>query len=219
MNAMILAAGRGNRMRPLTDITPKPLLEVDGQSLIDYHLNALAKIDCHKVIINVCYKAQHITAHIEAKRQNYPFDIVISDESQQCLGTGGGIYHALPALGDKPFLLLSADIFTDFPLDTLPQQIDNLAHLIMVNNPHFHPKGDFSLDANGILHANNGKALTYGNIAIINPKLFIKAPTGPFPLSQLLKPAIAQQQITGELYQGLWDNVGTPAQLTALNLD
>lgn len=231
MKAMILAAGHGQRMRPLTKTTPKPLLPVGGQLLIDYHLNALAQAGIHEVVINVCYHGDKIIEYVgDGKR--YGLEIQFSLEHKGCLGTGGGIQQALPLLGHQPFILLSADIFTDFPLQVLLESellnsfdVDSenklrcLAHIILVNNPSYHPDGDFTLDKQGMIQLNGSHKLTYANIALIHPKLFFdsKPMLSVFPLSDLFKKAIAMQAMTGQIYQGFWDNIGTPQQLEILN--
>ena len=213
---MILAAGRGERMLPLTQETPKPLLTVGGKFLIDYHLNALVKAGIQEIIINVCYLGNQIINHIGTGKR-YHLKITYTEENEGCLGTGGGILKALPLLGANPFILLSADIFTNFPITVLPKNLNSLAHLILVDNPSFHPRGDFSLGKDGVIHLNGENRLTYANIGVIDPNLFEDAPSEPFPLSLLLKKAIQEKKITGEYYQGLWQNIGTPEQLYSLN--
>lgn len=216
MKAMILAAGRGERMQALTELTPKPLLTVGNQFLIDYSLYALATAGIKEVVINVCYQAQQIIETL-GRGQRYGLKISYADETAGCLGTGGGVYNALKYLGEEPFILLSADIFTSFPLNKLPKKLQGLAHLVLVNNPSFNPEGDFCLAADGQINSDSQPKLTYANIAVIHPKLFQNAPIGAFPMKVLLQQAIVNKQISGELYQGYWDNIGTPQQLVTLN--
>lgn len=215
MKAMILAAGRGQRMHPLTETLPKPLMPLGKQLLIDYHLQALAAAGVEEVVVNVCYHADKIINHL-SHGEKYGLKILYSDETKGCLGTGGGIRNALPLLGDKPFILLSADIFTQFPIQNLPHKLTGLAHLILVNNPPFNLSGDFHLHE-GFLHLEGNPKLTYANIAVLDPTLFQQAPEGSFPLSLILKQAIEQQLLTGEFYEGYWDNIGTAQQLQELN--
>lgn len=229
MKAMILAAGRGQRMQPLTETTPKPLLPVGGRLLIDYHLHALAAAGIQDVVINVCYHANQIIQYL-GDGHRYGLRIVFSHEQDGCLGTGGGIKKALQFLGDEPFILLSADIFTHFPLQTLlkTKLLDSfqtsplnssptLAHLVLVDNPYYHSQGDFTLDHQGWLKLEGSNKLTYAGIGVISPKLFATAPIEAFSLSILFKQGINLQAVTGEHYLGFWDNIGTPEQLQALN--
>lgn len=216
MKAMILAAGKGQRMRPLTDVTPKPLLIVNGQPLIVYHLQSLAKIGIKEVMINTHYLGEQIIQKI-GNGERFGLKIEYSIE-EQLLDTGGGIYKALQFLGPEPFLVVSADIHTDFPLHTLPPYPNSLAHLVMVDNPYYLPDGDFSLDKGIVKSKAPGMAtFTYGNIGIYRPEFFAHAPQGAFPLGQLLRQHIADGLITGQYYSGSWHNIGTPADLELVN--
>lgn len=217
MKAMILAAGLGLRMRPLTLTTPKPLVKVRGKALIDYHLEALKKIKVSDVVINVHHLGQKIIDHVE-KHWGYEFNLHFFRE-QEILGTGGGIYQALSVFGNEPFIVISADIFTDYPLEKLSQRLQGLAHLVMVDNPSFHAKGDFYLNQNGLLSLDTGKLLTYGNIGVFHSDLFIPSLAPKFEMREVLIPAIQNEKITAEYYQGGWENIGTIAQLEALNSD
>lgn len=215
MKAMILAAGLGQRMRPLTAITPKPLLSVGQHRLIEYHLFALAKAGIKEVIINVSYFPEQFQ-QILGDGSRYGLNIYYSLEpSQQPLETGGGILQALPLLGDGPFIALSADLWTDFPFAELPQQINGLAHLVLVPNPPHHPTGDFCLREGKVFFAGSEK-WNFGGIAIYHPQLFADCKPGAFPIVKPLSSAITAEKVTGQIYQGEWVNVGTIAQLAEL---
>lgn len=212
MRAMILAAGRGERMGELTLTTPKPLLRVAGRYLIEYALLNLKKAGIHEVVINVSHLADKIQAAL-GDGSAYGMAITYSIEPTR-LETGGGIYQALPLLGDAPFIVVSGDVISDFPLLSLPAEPKRLAHLVVVNNPDFHPIGDFGL-VNGFLDREAPVKYTFANIGMYRPELFCEASAGAFPLNQLLFPAIARKEITGELDESAWYNVGTPSQLNA----
>lgn len=215
MKAMILAAGRGARMRSLTDTTPKPLLTIAGKPLIVYHLLALAAAGIHDVVINTWYLGDHI---IELIGNGTSLGLNISYSIEDPLmDTGGGIVKALPMLGTDPFLVVSADIFTNFPLHTLPTTPVGLAHLVLVNNPSYHLTGDFSLNNGQVTLLNSSNSLTYGNIGIFRPEFFVAAPNGPFPLGNLLRQHIADNLVTGQYYSGIWRNIGTPEELELVN--
>lgn len=214
MKAIILAAGRGARLRPLTDHTPKPLIMVGEHPLIAYHLINLAKIGITDVIINISYLAEKIKTTLGSGQQ-YGVNIEYSYEPE-ILETGGGIYQALPLLGPKPFLVISADIWTAYPFEQLPTQLNKLAHLVLVPNPDFYPAGDFTCAADGLLGLASDGRYTFGNIGIYHPDLFAGCSPGHFRLGHLLIEKIKQQQVTGEVYQGEWANIGTLEQLTLL---
>ena len=210
MRAFILAAGRGERMRPLSKLCPKPLLLLKGQPLISYHLRALAKIGIREIIINVCYLGTMIQDTLQDGSQ-FGVQIQYSVEDT-LLDTGGGIQQALPLLGDDPFLVISADIYTDFPLQTLVNQPSGLAHLVLVDNPRYNLQGDFALQGKCLVLDGLPK-YTYGNIGVFRKEFFQDPPERVFPLRVLLDKYIKQQQVTGEYYTGLWNNIGTPAEL------
>jgi MurNAc alpha-1-phosphate uridylyltransferase len=210
MKAMILAAGRGARMGALSERTPKPLLPVAGKPLIAHHLTTLAQANIHEVVINVSHLG-HLIQETLGDGGNYGVHIHYSVEPQ-ALETGGGIYQALPLLGNDPFIIISGDIWTDYPWQTLPEKLTGLAHLIMVTNPDFHPRGDFFLDKDGKLHTNGSPTLTYASMGIFHPDLFKHCRPGIFRLIDVLLPAIARGEITGEQYTGDWVNVGTEQQ-------
>ena len=216
MKAMILAAGRGERMRPLTDHTPKPLLPVAGRALIDYHLEALARAGLREVVINHA----HLGVQIEAALGNgsrHGLRISYSPEPEGALETGGGILQALSKLGPDPFLVINGDIWTDYDYARLPQRLDGLAHLVLVDNPPQHPDGDFHLHPDGRLHDTGGVRLTFSGIGVYHPDLFTGCEPGRFPLAPLLRRAIAQGQVSGEHFTGRWADVGTPERLRELD--
>ena len=218
MKAMILAAGRGERMRPLTDKTPKPLVPLGQGRLIEPLLYALKRAGIREVVINVCYLAQQIMDYLE-DGSRYGINIRYSKEDELGgLETGGGVYQALPLLGSNPFMLISADIVTDYPFDILmKKELAGLAHLIFVDNPEFHSKGDFHLSAHGEVFLQGNNFLNFAGISLIHPNLFKDCKPGKFSLNKLFHEAIKSKQITGEHYRGIWHNVGTLEQLQALN--
>lgn len=216
MKAFILAAGLGERMRPLTATTPKPLLTVNDTPLIVYILERLSAAGITEVMINIHHLGEQIR---EALGDGERFNLTLhySDESQQLLGTGGGIQRALPWLGDAPFMVVSADIFTDYLFEPLPDLAANdLAHVVLVNNPDYHPQGDFSLDETGRAGL-TGMRFTYANIAVLSPALFTDPTATVFSLGPLLESAVMRGKVTGEFYNGHWFNVGNPDILAALN--
>jgi len=217
MRAMILAAGRGQRMGELTCATPKPLLKINDLSLIEYHLYALAKANFKEVVINICYLGNQIR-DLVGDGAKYGLAIQYSFEAT-ALDTGGGIMAAIELLApntNDSFLVISADIFTDFDFTQIFKS-QALAHLYMVPNPSYHPQGDFCLK-NGMLSLEQDKKLTYANIGVFSKHFFKNAPTGAFPLSLLLKQHIAKKQISAELFLGQWFNVGTPQDLIQAEL-
>lgn len=207
---MILAAGRGERMRHLTAATPKALLRVGDRYLIDYSIYALKSIGIKEIVINVSYLSEQIKSAL-GDGSRYGVAILYSEENEP-LETGGGIFKALPLLGDNPFIVLSADVVTDYALQKLPKIPEKLAHLVLVDNPEFHPEGDFGLEGNK-LFLNAHKKFTFGNIGVYRPELFQHCQGGKFRLGDLLKQAILNEAVTGESYHGFWQNFGTPAQL------
>ncbi|OGT67557.1 MAG: mannose-1-phosphate guanylyltransferase [Gammaproteobacteria bacterium RIFCSPHIGHO2_12_FULL_45_9] len=208
--AMILAAGRGERLRPLTDHTPKPLIRMGAYTLIEHHLLKLANSGIHEVVINLAYRGTDIEDALSSG-ERYGVSIQYTHEPEGALGTGGGVFAALPLLGTEPFILISADIFTDFPFNTLPAPT-GLAHLVVVDNPAYHPEGDFGLTTAGLL-TDTPRDYTYGNIGVLHPQLFHGCTQTQFELGPLLRHAIQQQQVTGEYYHGAWFNVGTAEEL------
>jgi MurNAc alpha-1-phosphate uridylyltransferase len=213
--AMVLAAGLGNRMRPLTDEVPKPLLEVGGKPLLVYHLEALARAGVRDVVINHGRNGQRIE---DAMGDGSRFGVRIrySPEGDTPLETGGGIRRALPLLGEKPFIIVNGDVFTDFDFARLPAELPGLAHLVMVPNPPHNPQGDFALAGEVVLESGQTN-MTYSGIAVLDPALFRDCPDGAFPLAPLLRAAMGRRQVTGECFDGRWVDVGTPERLRQLD--
>ena len=217
MRAMILAAGRGERMRPLTDRTPKPLLEVGGQPLIVHHIRALATAGFRELVINL----GHLGGQIEAALGNgrsFGVDIAYSPEPPGALETGGGIFNALSLLGPEPFVVINGDIWTDYRYDLLPRRPDGLAHLVMIDNPEQHPDGDFVL-TEGRVQAEGSDRLTFSGVSVLDPVLFQHCEPGRFPLAPLLRQAICNGQVSGEYYPGRWYDIGTPERLARLDAE
>jgi len=229
MRAMILAAGRGERMRPLTDERPKPLLDVGGRSLLEWHLAALARAGIRDVVINHAWLGERI---VEALGDGHRHGVRIqySAESEGALETAGGIIQALPMLGSDPFLVINGDIWTDFDFSRLPVLDEQtLGSLVLVPNPSQHPRGDFSLiarDGSGFdiladplrLEAEDAPPrYTFSGIAVYRPEFFAGFPPGRRPLLPLLRAAAASGRLRGRLYQGLWFDIGTPERLRELD--
>lgn len=216
MKAMILAAGLGTRMRPLTDHCPKPLLEVGGKALIVHHLERLAAAGIREVVINVSYRAEQIMTALD---QGEAFGLRIHwSEEHTPLETGGGIHQALSLLGSAPFVLINGDVWSDIDLSQLGRIAEgDLARLVMVDNPEHHPAGDFHLDAQGKLHAEASPRLTYSGIALIEPALVAAHEPGCFPLAPLLREAMSQGRVSGHHHRGRWVDVGTPQRLRTLD--
>ncbi|MDF4002717.1 N-acetylmuramate alpha-1-phosphate uridylyltransferase MurU [Luteibacter sahnii] len=215
-HALILAAGRGERMRPLTDATPKPLLEVNGTPLIVHHIEKLAAADVRYIVINTSYMADRFPDAL-GDGSRWGVRLRYSYEGPQPLETGGGMRNALPLLGPEPFIAVSADIVSDIDYNALPREPQGLAHLVMVPNPAFHPEGDFAL-RDGMLFE-DGDRLTFGNVGVYRRELVASEPPGAFKLLPSYRRAIAEGRLTGERFDGYWRNVGTPAQLDAVRLD
>jgi N-acetyl-alpha-D-muramate 1-phosphate uridylyltransferase len=223
MKAMILAAGRGERMRPLTDHTPKPLLLVAGKPLIVWHLERLAQAGVREVVINHAWLGEQL---IKALGTGQPWGVSIAFSAESpALETAGGIAHALPLLGQEPFLVINGDIWSDWPLERAAQIAQRLqtsgclrAHLVLVNNPVHHPQGDFGLDDQGLARQEADHRLTFSGIGIYHPVLFEGvSPNTPSALAPLLRSAMQQNAVTAELHQGDWIDVGTPERLHELS--
>jgi N-acetyl-alpha-D-muramate 1-phosphate uridylyltransferase len=228
MKALIFAAGRGERMRPLTEHTPKPLLPVAGKALIEWHLDKLSAIGIKDVVINIAWLANKFEPTLgDGSRWN--MRIHYSHEGNEPLETGGGILHALPLLGDAPFLLVNGDVFTDYDFAKLPNQLSGLAHLVMVDIPVHAKQGDFHLADNGKLRSDGPRLLTYSGIGVFRAALLqgwqtiIGNPIGAvqhpprFKLAPLLRAAMQEDLISGEYFNGLWTDVGTPERLQQLD--
>lgn len=214
---MILAAGRGERMRPFTDQVPKPLLQAGGHALVEYHLHALAQAGFQEIVINMAWLGARIREALGGG-ERYGLSIRYSDEGAAALGTGGGLHRALPLLGSEPFLVVNGDIWSDQPLAGLRLPAGALAHLVLADNPAHHPAGDFALDVAGRVHGGQPR-LTYTGLAIMDPVLFAGCAPGEFPLRPLFDRALAAGRLTGERHAGTWLDVGTPARLAALDAD
>jgi len=217
MRAMILAAGRGNRMRPLTDSVPKPLLKINGQHLLEYHIKALASAGVKYIVINLAYLGSQIEAAI-GSGDKYGVQIEYSNEGE-ALETGGGIYKALPLLGDEPFLVVNGDVWSDFNFDNIVKRSVELVHLVLVPNPRQHPNGDFTLDNDKVINKKGEGASTFSGIGVYHPQLFSACSSGKFPLAPLLISAMDQGRASGEIFTGQWHDIGTPERLAALNAD
>ncbi len=217
MKAMILAAGRGERMRPLTERTPKPLLPVAGKPLIEYHVERLLQAGFDGLVINVSWLGEQIVEYLQASPWS---DAIAWSREAEPLETAGGIVQALPLLGDAPFALVNGDIWTDYPFAQLLQRrpLPGGAHLVLVDNPPEHRQGDFRLDAAGLLaRPAAGERLTYSGMGVYSPDLFAACSPGKRPLLPLLEQAIAAGILGGEHYAGDWEDVGTPERLAALD--
>jgi len=215
MNAMLLAAGRGERLRPVTDRVPKALVEVRGKSLIERHLDALAACGCRKVVINLGWLGDQIAERVGSGKR-YGLDVVYSDEGDDVLETGGGILRALPLLGSEPFVVVNADIYTDMPLPPPMPAPDELGHLVLVPRPAHKPEGDFQL-ARGKIAVAARPSWTFSGVAAYRPALFEGLQQGRFPLAPLLRAAAERGALGGSIYDGVWEDVGTPERLESLN--
>ena len=216
MRAMILAAGRGERMRPLTDHCPKPLLPVAGKPLIVYHLEKLAMAGIREVVINHAYLGRQLVERLGDGKQ-FGLRLRYSDESDRVLETGGGIQRALPLLGDDPFWVINGDIWTDIDYRRLPKQLASgcLAHLLLADNPLHNPGGDFQLSGS-LLHSDGPDKLTFAGIGLYDPRLFAGCRPGRFALAPLLREAMGRGAIAGSHCGGYWTDVGTPQRLADL---
>lgn len=214
-NALIFAAGRGERLRPLTDATPKPLLRVDGKTLIEHHLEKLAAAGVERVVINTSHLAEQFPAAL-GDGSHWRLAIHYSHEGPQPLETGGGMRRALPLLGPAPFIAVSADIVSDCDYATLPADPSGFAHLVMVPNPDFHPRGDFWLDRTRLNEDGIGARLTFGNIGVYRPELVAAEADGRFKLLPMYQRAMREGRLSGERHDGFWRNIGTLEQLREL---
>jgi MurNAc alpha-1-phosphate uridylyltransferase len=232
--AFVLAAGRGERMRPLTESTPKPLLRVGGMRLIEWHLHALARAGVREAVINIAHLSSQFAAALHDGKA-YGLRVRYSDEGAQALETGGGMLHALALLGDAPFLGVNGDIWCDFDFATLPSMPEGMAHLVLVDNPAQHPGGDFWLGADGRVHGcaerpePDARRLTFSGIGVYRPSVLEdwRATIGDtpgarltpprFPLAPLLRTAMARGAVSGTHHRGRWFDVGTPQRLHELD--
>jgi N-acetyl-alpha-D-muramate 1-phosphate uridylyltransferase len=227
-HALIFAAGLGERMRPLTDHTPKPLLSVRGKPLIVWHLEKLAAIGVHYVVINTSHLADQFP-QVLGDGSRWGLRLRYAYEGPTPLETGGGMLNALPLLGPEPFVVVSGDIWTDADFADLPAEPAGVAHLLMVDNQPHHPQGDFALDGNGLLHSKGDKRLTYSGIGVYRREFLdgwrdivehdaatdSKPPR--FKIRPLLEAGMARGAVTGSHHHGDWTDVGTPERLASLN--
>lgn len=214
MRAMILAAGRGERLRPLTDHTPKPLLKAGGKPLILHLIENLVRGGMDEIIVNTAHLGEKIQDSLGDGR-DFGAKIQYSPENE-ALETGGGIYRALPLLGHEPFLVINGDIATDFPFGTLKDRTVELAHLVLVPNPDHHPQGDFGLDK-GLALDKGSPQFTFGGIGVYRPELFSGCTAGRFPLAPLLRSAMNGSKVSAELWPGFWMDIGTVERLEAFD--
>ncbi|MHB1540656.1 MAG: N-acetylmuramate alpha-1-phosphate uridylyltransferase MurU [Steroidobacteraceae bacterium] len=214
--AMLLAAGRGERLRPITDTVPKPLVAVAGKPLIAYHLEALAAAGIHEVIVNVSWLGEQIRSALGTGAR-YGVRITYSDEGPEPFETGGGIFRALPMLGPAPFLIINADIWLERDLRgcaALPEDAD--ARIVLTSNPEHHPHGDFGLEDGWVVERSSNR-LTYTGVGVYRPQFFLGCRPGRFPLLPLLKRAIAAGRLRGERFEGPWFDAGSPERLARLD--
>jgi MurNAc alpha-1-phosphate uridylyltransferase len=213
--AMILAAGRGERLRPLTDTTPKPLLRIHGQPLIERHVIGLVRAGISRLVINLAWLGSQIREYL-GDGARYGATIVYSEEQPRALETAGGIIRAMPHLEPGPFAVVNGDIYTNFPFETLMVAADREAHLVLVPNPPQHPRGDFGLEQGVALPA-AAMQYTFSGIAMYRRAFFAGYADGVRPLKPLLLRSMAATRCSAELYTGMWEDVGTPERLQALN--
>jgi N-acetyl-alpha-D-muramate 1-phosphate uridylyltransferase len=216
MKAMILAAGRGERMRPLTDNTPKPLLIVAGKPIIEHTINQLVAAGFTEIVINHARFGQQIEDYL-GNGKNFGATIAYLSEGDEPLETAGGIVNALPLLGKDAFLVVNGDIATDFPFSALRTVAVELAHLVLVDNPLHHTKGDFGLDKSGWITEIDSQLYTFSGIGLYHPDLFANTSPGKSKLAPLLRAAIKEHRVTGQHYPGFWMDIGTPERLQELD--
>ena len=212
--AMILAAGRGERMRPLTDHTPKPLLTVHDKPLIVWHIERLKKAGISQLVINHAHLGEQIE-HALGDGSAFGVSIAYSPE-ETALETGGGIAHALSLLGEQPFLVVNGDVWTDIDFEALALDEGDAAHLVLVNNPSHNPNGDFALNK-GRVSVDGSDKLTFSGVGLYQPHLFSDQSEECFPLAPLLRNAMSQNTVSGQHHQGIWTDVGTPERLAEIN--
>jgi MurNAc alpha-1-phosphate uridylyltransferase len=210
MKAMILAAGRGERMRPLTDHTPKPLLPAGGRPLIEHIIAALVAGGFREIVVNTAHLGEQIERHL-GDGARFGVRIAYSREGE-ALETGGGIRRALPLLGEEPFLVVNGDLATDFPFARLRNCPEGLAHLVLVPNPPHHAQGDFGLES-GMVSDSGLERHTFSGIGVYRPEMFRDLSPGRYALAPLLRAAMAEGAVSGELYEGFWMDIGTVERL------
>jgi len=215
MKAMILAAGRGERLRPHTDITPKPLIQVGKHRLIEYHLINLAKAGLKDVVINISWLADQIREAL-GDGSNYSLNITYSDEGAEALETAGGIVNAMPHLGDEPFIVINGDIWCDYDLTRLMNRnLEYEAHLVLVNNPEHNTEGDFALE-DGMIKNTGDEKLTYSGIGLYTQDFFAETKPGKKALAPILRKKSELNKVSGEIYNGQWVDIGNIERLAQL---
>ena len=214
MKTMILAAGRGERMRPLTDVTPKPLLALSGKPLLVQLIERLARAGLRDLVINHAHLGEQIVDLI-GDGDRYGVRVTYSPEGEGGLETGGGILHALPLIASDTFLVVNGDIWTDYPFERLPRMPAGLVHLVLVDNPEHHPAGDFALMGDRV-QVEGSRRFTFSGIGVYRRALFAECRPGRFALAPLLRAAMARGEVTGEYYGGRWADIGTPERLAML---
>lgn len=212
---MLLAAGRGERLRPLTDRIPKALVEVRGRSLLERHLENLRDAGIKDVVINLGWRGEQIVARV-GSGASFGLNVRYSQEGDNILETGGGIHKALPLLGNEPFLVVNADIYTDMPVPDVAMPEDAVGHLVLVPSPEYRNGGDFDLD-NGVVSNGELPELTFSGVAVYRPDFFAGCQPGRFSVVPMLRKAADAGQLHGALYEGVWADVGTPERLDAIN--
>lgn len=212
---MILAAGRGERLRPHTDITPKPLIQVGQHRLIEYHLFNLARAGINDVVINISWLADQIRETL-GDGSHYSLEIVYSDEGEEALETAGGIINVLPILGEEPFIVINGDIWCDYDLAMLKHKpMEQEAHLLLVNNPEHNAQGDFALE-NSLVSNNGEQKLTFSGIGVYTPDFFQGSTPGKKALGPMLRKKSELNEVSGEFYGGHWVDIGTIERLAQL---
>ena len=211
---MILAAGRGERLRPLTDEIPKSMVEVRGKSLLERHLENVSSSGIRTVVINLGWLGDRIVERI-GSGSRYGLEVLYSQEGDNILETGGGIHKALPLLGSEPFLVVNADIYTDMPVPDVVLADEHLGHLVMVPTPDYRDHGDFDL-VDGLVRNAEKPAYIFSGVALYRPEFFAGCEAGRFPLAPMLREAADRGRLSGSLYEGLWADIGTPERLAAL---
>ena len=213
--AMILAAGRGERLKPLTDTLPKALCKIHGIPLIEYHVNHLAAAGFKTIVINHAYLGSEIRNRLK-NGARWNINIIYSAEPPGGLETGGGIVNALQQLGDEPFVTVNADIFTDFDFSTLSLAEQHLAHLVLVKQPSYYTHADFGLSKEGLL-SNHEKQFTFSGIACYRPELLTNVQPGRFSITPIIRQAADDQRVSCNIHQGYWNDIGTPERLAIVN--
>ena len=213
---MILAAGRGERMRPLTDSTPKPLLIAGGKPLIQHTIEQLVSANFTEIVINIAHLGSQIKKTLGNGSQ-FGASIIYSDEGETALETAGGIINALPLLGEEPFLVVNGDIANNYDFLQLHNKQVDLAHLVLIPNPQHHPEGDFHLSTDGLIHVEGKPTLTFSGIGVYHPKLFNNIDSGKIKLAPILRTVMSQQRVSGEKFDGFWMDIGTPERLADLD--